>query len=65
LIDDPGQQQRVGELNQVLWDLLFKSDGHEIPLLEDRGPTFPWRHPDEAPQAAFPSEYFRKSEPVK
>jgi len=65
LIDDPRQQQRVRELNQVLWDLLFKSDGHEIPLLEDRGPTFPWRHPDEAPQAAFPSEYFRKSESVK
>ena len=62
LIADPSQADRVAEMNQLLWDLLFNSDGHEIPLLEDRGPTFPWRHPGEAPQAGFPAEYFRRNE---
>lgn len=62
LIDDPSQSKRVAEMNQLLWGLLFESDGHEIPLLEDRGPTFPWRHPREAPQAKFPREYFRENE---
>ena len=65
LIDDPSQQQRVSEMNAELWRLLFESDGHEIPLLEDRGPTFPWRHPGEAPQAKFPEEYFHTREPGK
>lgn len=62
LIDDPSQSKRVAEMNQLLWGLLFESDGHEVPLLEDRGPTFPWRHPGEAPQAKFPREYFRENE---
>lgn len=62
LIDSPEQQQRIREMNTLLWELLDESEGHEIPLLEDRGPTFPWRNPDEAPQAPFPKEYFRKSE---
>ena len=62
LIADPSQADRVAEMNQLLWDLLFNSDGHEIPLLEDRGPTFPWRHPGEATQAGFPAEYFRRNE---
>lgn len=65
LIDDPSQEDRIRVMNQQLWELLFKSDGHEIPLLEDRGPTFPWRHPGEATQAKFPSEFFRRSESGK
>ena len=65
LIDDPAQQNRISEMNAELWRLLFESDGHEIPLLEDRGPTFPWRNPSEARQAKFPQEYFRTSESGK
>lgn len=62
LIDDPKQVDRIKKMNQQLWELLFDSNGREIPLLEDRGPTFPWRHPGESPQAGFPSEYFRTNE---
>ena len=40
LIDDPKQVDRIKKMNQQLWELLFDSNGREIPLLEDRGPTF-------------------------
>lgn len=63
LIDSPRHQDKVQEMNALLWELLQKSNGDEVPLLEDRGPTFPWRHPDHSPQAPFPQEYFRTSEP--
>ena len=62
LIEDPSQADRVNEMNKELWRLLFESEGRDVPLLEDRGPRFPWRHPDHAPQAKFPKEYFRTSE---
>jgi N-acetylglucosamine-6-sulfatase len=62
LIDSAEHQQRIATMNRQLWKLLDQSDGHEIPLLEDRGPVFPWRHPDHSEQAPFPKEYFRTSE---
>ncbi|WP_390620368.1 sulfatase family protein [Stieleria varia] len=62
LIDRPEHSQRVIEMNQSLWKMLHETDGKEMPLLEDRGPNFPWRNPDAAPQAPFPREFFRKSE---
>jgi len=62
LIDRPEHAERVVSLNKRLWELLFNSHGREVPLLEDRGPRFPWRHPDEAGQARFPKEYFRRNE---
>ncbi len=62
LIDAPDQAERVDAMNRKLWAMLFESEGHEVPLLEDRGPRFPWRNPDAAPQAPFPQEYFRRSE---
>lgn len=62
LIDSPDQAERIEEMNRELWKLLFDSGGREVPLLEDRGPRFPWRHPDHAPQATFPEEYFRETE---
>lgn len=62
LIDSEEHAERIDAMNRRLWKLLFDSGGHEVPLLEDRGPRFPWRHPDMAPQAPFPAEYFRKSE---
>jgi N-acetylglucosamine-6-sulfatase len=62
LIESPEQVERIEAMNKRLWQMLFDSGGHEIPLLEDRGPRFPWRHPDHSPQAPFPTEYFRNSE---
>ena len=62
LIDDPQQADRIETMNRQLWSLLLESGGDEVPLLEDRGPRFPWRNPDAAPQAPFPNEYFRRSE---
>lgn len=64
LIDSPEHASRVRELNQELWRRMQATDGMEMPLLEDRGPRFPWRHPDHGSQAAFPAEYFRTSEPT-
>ncbi len=62
LIDSPQHADRIKEMNAKLWKMLFDSGGHEVPLLEDRGPGFPWRHPQHAGQAKFPQEYFRESE---
>ncbi len=62
LIDAPEHRPKVDEMNALLWKMLQESEGDEVPLLEDRGPTFPWRHPDHAPQAPFPQEYFRSGE---
>ncbi len=63
LSDAQEHAERIKQLNEKLWEMLFDSGGHEIPLLEDRGPVFPWRHPKHAPQAKFPQEYFREGEP--
>lgn len=63
LIDSPQHTQRRLDLNEALWNLLIQSGGEDLPLLEDRGPRFPWRHPDHANQASFPTEYFRLKEP--
>jgi N-acetylglucosamine-6-sulfatase len=62
LIDRPEHAERIIALNKRLWQLLFESDGREVPLLEDRGPRFPWRHPQESGKADFPREYFRRNE---
>ena len=58
LINDPAYQDQKVKLNAELWTLLETTGGHEIPLLEDRGPLFPARDPSKAPQAKFPQEYF-------
>jgi len=62
LIEAPEHAQRIEQLNTQLWEMLMSSDGMDVPLLEDRGPRFPWRHPEMASQAPFPEEYFRRSE---
>ena len=62
LIDRPEHAERIIALNKRLWQLLFESNGREVPLLEDRGPRFPWRHPQESGKADFPREYFRRNE---
>ncbi len=60
LIESAEHAQRIEEMNQQLWTMLFESGGREVPLLEDRGPLFPTRDPSKAPQAKFPAEYFVK-----
>ncbi|MEM1068676.1 MAG: sulfatase/phosphatase domain-containing protein, partial [Planctomycetota bacterium] len=62
LIEQPEHAERISAMNRRLWKLLMESDGSEMPLLEDRGPRFPWRHPGHSRQAPFPKEYFRTSE---
>ncbi|MDF1841433.1 MAG: sulfatase [Rubripirellula sp.] len=65
LIDAAEHAERIEAMNRRLWKLLFDSGGKEVPLLEDRGPRFPWRHPDHAKQAPFPPAYLRTSESGK
>lgn len=65
LINDPAHAARIKDMNALLWMMLDESKGDEIPLLKDRGPTFPWRHPNHAPQAKFPKSFFRTSEKAK
>ncbi len=62
LIESPQQAERVQQMNEQLWQMLYGSGGHDVPLLQDRGQRFPWRNPDRSPQAKFPEEYFRRSE---
>ncbi|MDA8744915.1 sulfatase [Rubripirellula amarantea] len=59
LIDDEDQAVRVEEMNARLWEMIQSSDGNEIPILEDRGSTYPLRNPQKAPQASFPDEFFK------
>lgn len=63
LINDPSQAQHIQRLNECLWATLEQTNGKNMPLLEDRGKTFPWRHPEKAEQADFPHEFMRPSEP--
>jgi N-acetylglucosamine-6-sulfatase len=62
LIHDPVHQNRIEELNEKLWTMMRESDAMEMPLLEDRGSTFPWRHPAKSDSAPYPAEYFRRGE---
>lgn len=62
LIDAPQHQDRLRLLNEKLWMMMADSNGMEMPLLEDRGKTYPWRHPDKTDSAPYPAEYFRRSE---
>lgn len=62
LIDAPPHAARVDAMNGRLWQLLGDSNGLEMPLLEDRGQRFPWRHPEATPQAPIPEEHLRRSE---
>jgi N-acetylglucosamine-6-sulfatase len=59
LINDPSYQKVVKDLNDTLFKLLNETHGKSMPLLEDRGKTFPWRRRDGAKAANFP-EYFYK-----
>lgn len=63
LIHSARHQKLVAELNQKLFDALEETNGNDMPLLRDRGKTFPWRHPQKAKQAAFPKEFFAEREP--
>ncbi len=63
LIHVPAQQQRIAAMNQLLFDELVRTGGQNMPLLRDRGATFPWRHPARSKQALFPKEFFREREP--
>ncbi|QDV62156.1 sulfatase family protein [Crateriforma conspicua] len=65
LIDAPEHQNRVAKMNRRLWEMLEQTDGMEVPLLEDRGPRFPWRHPDKTDAAEFHDDYFHRSEPPR
>lgn len=62
LINDASQQERVKQMNTQLFDMLDQSHGDNMPLLRDRGITFPWRNPDKATQGMFPDFYLRHSE---
>ncbi|MCA9060811.1 MAG: sulfatase-like hydrolase/transferase, partial [Planctomycetaceae bacterium] len=57
LIHDPQQQERVEALNGALWQILSVSHGLELPLLEDRGNTYPLRLHGKSPQAPFPPQF--------
>ncbi len=63
LISDPAHAAHLKQLNGQLFDLLKKSGGDKMPLLPDRGRTFPWRHPQQGRQASFPPGYFQEREP--
>lgn len=62
LIHRPELAAEIDAMNDQLWHLLEESHGMAVPLLEDRGASYPWRHPEMSPQAPFPDEYFRRSE---
>ena len=62
LINRPEHAQRLKEMNTRLWKMLADTKGLDMPLLEDRGNTYPLRHPDRSVEAKFPREYIRRQE---
>jgi N-acetylglucosamine-6-sulfatase len=57
---DPAQKERIAAMNERLFDLLEKTGGENLPLLRDRGETFPWRNRSRSKQAEFPDYLFRE-----
>lgn len=60
LILDPAQKDRIAAMNRRLFDLLEASGGENLPLLRDRGETFPWRKKSGSPQADYPGPWMRE-----
>ncbi len=64
LIRDPAHAQTALELKQTLFEMLESSGGLNVPLREDRGRQFYYRHPDRAPEAPFPEWFYEEPAPV-
>jgi N-acetylglucosamine-6-sulfatase len=60
LIHDAGYKEVAESLHSRLVELLKESKGDSLPLLPDRGATFPWRKPDGSVQGKFPDYFFNK-----
>lgn len=58
LIDDPGQQERIAEMNARLFETLHATGGGDLPLMPDRGERYPLRKRDGSEQAPFPDTLF-------
>ncbi len=65
LINEPGLAETVQTMKQQLFDQLEDSGGLKIPLLEDRGQQFFYRHPQRAVPGTFPPWFYEKPEPIK
>ncbi|MEM6689160.1 MAG: sulfatase [Planctomycetota bacterium] len=57
LILSENHQSLIEKHRDELWGLLKQTNGDSMPLLEDRGMTFPLRDAEETSQATFPSEF--------
>jgi N-acetylglucosamine-6-sulfatase len=59
LINSPKHQNVAKNLRERLFELLSRTNGTSLPLLEDRGAWFPWRRRDGAESADFPEVFLR------
>ena len=57
LIFEPEHQPTVTHLNKRLFELLKESNGLNLTLAPDRGPTFPNRHPERSKAGQFPKAH--------
>ena len=62
LIFEPEHQPTVTHLNKRLFELLKESNGLNLRLAPDRGPTFPNRHPERSKSGQFPEAWLKASE---
>lgn len=60
LILDPAQQERIAAMNERLFDALEASGGKNLPLLRDKGETYPWRRRSGSSQSHFPDHLIRE-----
>lgn len=60
LIFSPEHAHIVKQINARLFELLEATGGEAMPLMPDRGDTFPLRHVDRAKQAKFPPQFIRQ-----
>ena len=63
LINDPGYQELISELNTKLFEVLRNTKGTEMPILEDRGTKFLHRKDQGTRGADFPDWFYREPEP--
>lgn len=65
LINKPEHKERIKKMRDQIFEILHSTDGHSVPMLEDRGRQFYNRKKSDAKQGDFPEYFFDKMEPVK
>lgn len=65
LIFSKAHQPVIEKLNRRLFEKLQASGGQNMPLMPDRGQSFPWRLKEKAKPGSFPARYLGEPDPIR